>query len=287
MFTSTATAIVTAARSVSTNRTRGDDDKKFATNVARFKAVKNGTIEKGKMPDPDKREWVLSKEEWESLCDAESAVYLSAKGLNTCKPEDLDQRKKFLADDLTRLLRLCDPDLRVGSTQAGMHFFENIRAFAVKNEVFNDGKAYHVNVALNAFIKKLELELAVVLNGTTFAPDWERDYQKAMSTLPKRIRKAKKALADREKDLETAKKELDFIQKTIGKVAAKNHTKEMDEQVAAATKKVTNIEGQIESIKAAITDLEEKHGKAIEEHSAKLEEERQKAAGVTAPTIKG
>ena len=36
-----------------------------------------------------------------------------------------------------------------------------------------------------------------------------------------------------------------------------------------------------------ITDLEEKHGKAIEEHSAKLEEERQKAAGVTAPTIKG
>ena len=93
-----------------------------------------------------------------------------------------------------------------------------------------------------------------------------------MSTLPKRIRKAKKALADREKDLETAKKELDFIQKTIDKVAAKNHTKEMDEQVAAATKKVTNIEGQIESIKAAITDLEEKHGKA---------------AGVTAPTIKG
>ena len=55
MFTSTATAIVTAARSVNTNRTRGDDDKKFATNVARFKAVKNGTIEKGKMPDPDKR----------------------------------------------------------------------------------------------------------------------------------------------------------------------------------------------------------------------------------------
>ena len=140
---------------------------------------------------------------------------------------------------------------------------------------------------MNAFIKKLELELAVVLNGTTFAPDWERDYQKAMSTLPKRIRKAKKALADREKDLETAKKELDFIQKTIGKVAAKNHTKEMDEQVAAATKKVTNIEGQIESIKAAITDLEEKHGKAIEEHSAKLEEERQQAAGVPAPTMKG
>ena len=41
MFTSTSTAIVTAARSVNTNRTRGDDDKKFATNVARFKAVKN------------------------------------------------------------------------------------------------------------------------------------------------------------------------------------------------------------------------------------------------------
>ena len=41
MFTSTATAIVTAARSVNTNRTRGDDDKKFATNVTRFKAVKN------------------------------------------------------------------------------------------------------------------------------------------------------------------------------------------------------------------------------------------------------
>lgn len=41
MFTSTATAIVTAARSVNTNRTRGDNDKKFATNVARFKAVKN------------------------------------------------------------------------------------------------------------------------------------------------------------------------------------------------------------------------------------------------------
>ena len=67
MFTSTATAVVTAARSVNTNRTRGDDDKKFATNVARFKAVKNGTIEKGKMPDPDKREWVLSQEDWEAL----------------------------------------------------------------------------------------------------------------------------------------------------------------------------------------------------------------------------
>ncbi len=30
-----------AYHAVNTNRTRGDDDKKFATNVARFKAVKN------------------------------------------------------------------------------------------------------------------------------------------------------------------------------------------------------------------------------------------------------
>ena len=42
---------------------------------------------KGQMPDPDKREWALSQEDWNDLCDAESAVYLSAKGLNTCKPE--------------------------------------------------------------------------------------------------------------------------------------------------------------------------------------------------------
>lgn len=260
------TAIMTATETLRNNRGADKLDKKSGY-IVRIKRDKSGVLVPAPMVKPERRVWSLSQSDYESLCKAVIGLYLSACAVNRCI--DLNQRKKlydWFVNDVQNLLHLCDSELNVYENARTVNFPEYVLSHARKVAVYDDGR-HPENNSYTTFAKRVEDELAVILSGATFAPDYERDWNKAKYVIPNRIKRFEDKLA-------AAMTRMEAAEEAVRKESSKP---------TPSQSKLSSLNNVLSSEKDAVEALKKSLAKAQDSYkAAKAAYETAKTAAKTA-----
>lgn len=266
-ISATAVAILKAVETIHSNR---GQEKKLSQTVSNFKKDGATWVVKD-MPSPNKRAWSLSNEDYYAHCRAVKDVWDCCRLVNGAKSDDEENKaREWLSQAIAESLKLCDETLSTGNTVATRKFCENVRAYCRKLEVFDDGKAHETNVELNKFLKFYEMELGAALAKTTFAPDWERDYQTGVVKKDRAIRKLNKKLKTAEELYANAKTAFEAKTETIDGKPENKRTKADLKALNDLEKSMKTAELDVSRIKSDIAKTETARLEIIKTHEENL-----------------
>lgn len=188
MTTNTTTPVLSAI--ISRAEVARITDKSKAATVARFSRKDGRTSPASKVPEGIS----LTPEVYADYCQKVLYLYNSACKLNACDNEMAAQPlTSALYTCLTDVLKLIDTSVTVSEASwVCKRLVSDILASAKTVKLQKIGEDYYreENRTINQFVSVLEGQLYTVAKGTTFAADWERDYNRALFSLNNQMKKA-------------------------------------------------------------------------------------------------
>ena len=269
-ITSTLSAIVSAAE------TARKEGKNSAKTVCRFTRKDGILTPSAKVPqDVD-----MSHEDYVAYCNAVKYLYAAACNLNAnTDPKASKALTSTLYTCASDVLRLIDPTIKLNelpvSTReddaTAIQFVEDVRAEAKQVKMYKEGDDLYreENKTLNQFCRKLEGKLYTIAMHTTFAADYERDYNRAKSSLPAQILKAEETAKTLTKTLSDAETKLTAAKEKGNKTV-----------IAKAQKAYDAAKVDADANAARIANLKAKLSKAEEDYKSA------KAAAESVPAVK-
>nr|DAQ27338.1 MAG TPA: hypothetical protein [Caudoviricetes sp.] len=211
------TIILTAIATAAVNASK--EGKNSAKTICRFVRKDTGLTAKPKAPEGVD----IPNTDYVNFCNAVKFTYNAACNLNAnTNPKAAQALTSALYTCVGDLLKLIDPSIKLnelpvsvradGST--AVQLVEDIRANAKRVKFYKIGEERYreENKTLSQFAHYIEGQLYTIALHTTFAADYEREYNRAKASLPARIAKAEetgktlaKTLADAETKLNAAK----------------------------------------------------------------------------------
>lgn len=222
----------------------------------------------------------MSHEDYVAYCNAVKYLYAAACNLNAnTDPKASKALTSTLYTCASDVLRLIDPtiklnELPVSTREDGataIQFVEDVRAEAKQVKMYKEGDDLYreENKTLNQFCRKLEGKLYTIAMHTTFAADYERDYNRAKSSLPAQILKAEETAKTLTKTLSDAETKLTAAKEKGNKTV-----------IAKAQKAYDAAKVDADANAARIANLKAKLSKAEEDYKSA------KAAAESVPAVK-
>lgn len=249
-------AIVTAAE---TARAEG----KTARAIARL-SRKEGVLQPA---DHAGKGVVLDDVDFLKYCNAVKYLYLACVNFNQNTDKN---RSKPLSDTVYRslaaVLEIIDPSIKMSELKAiegekgsTLAIVADCLAMAKTARAYDDPDALYreESVQIGRFVRELEKRLYIVAKGTTFAEDWERDWNKAKNSIPKQIARTKETGDRLTEELNAAKAAMEQAKTKKAKAAAENDVAALEEAVKANAQKQ-------ERLAKKLAEAEETYNKAKE-----------------------
>lgn len=262
MLTNTnATTVLTAiVNRAETARKEG----KTAKAVCRFTRKDGKLIPSAKVPEGVD----VSHADFVEFCNAIKYLYAAACNLNAnTDPAATKPLTSTLYTCVSDVLTLIDPTIKLNElptteTDHGTStiFVEDVRALAKRAKAYADGDELYreENVTLGQFSREVEKRLYIIAMGTTFAADYERDYNRAKVNLPRQIAKAEETAKTLTKTLEDAQTALEKAKEGGKKATITKAQKAYD----CAKVDADNNAARIASLKTKLSNAEKAYNDA-------------------------
>lgn len=173
-------------------------------------------------------------------------------------------RAKGLSDavhtSLSTVLEMIDPGIKMGELKtiegekgSTLAVVADCLAMAKTTKAYDDPDALYreESVQVGRFVRELEKHLYVIAKGTTFAEDWERDWNRAKVQIPKQIARAKETGERLAEELTAAKAAAEQAKTKKAKAAAENDVATIEEAIKANAQKQERLQKKYEDAEEA------------------------------------